>query len=1300
MCAIVTAMFQRESKASRMRKKGRAMNSLARVSKGWSKVVVAVGFAVLGTARAGNVDPTDREQRQAPVKPPKKLIQRMDAATYKPSNLSEDLRPARVKEENYGFDRTGLIGVDEFSGALSSSIRELSLPGNGGMSIDVYRRYESARVVAAAWDDQFMYGVSVKKYFPAETGAFGPYPGWSITAAPTVSISVGHQPHPDFAKHMTDGLDKLCTGEPFRADNNGTSGRYGTTILYTMTLPDGRQEVLVPTSTGVVQSRSGWKMTCIGGTGGTHYLNSPDGNRYILGKKYNNWNTEVVDSLDWTVLVVAATRQEDVNGNWIQFDYTDVLERGAQRPRLSRVTSSDGRELNFSYVQSPLLHEGQPYYRLDRVSTGYGSSWTYGYDSEGRLSSVSDPVSRTWMYEYHPRPAFNVNTGLIQGLANHAQPDWAKGNHLSKISVPTGGSYTIDYAPSEVRGRGTWAYEGLAAEMQEDASNNWYTMGDEALLVRANWTIRVSSIANSNGDSWAYQYAPARSQGAYDVTTVSTPAGVIAHKFIGEGFFVPTANWSSNPLVFDYVGAFKPNAWMVGLPVEKSWGSDRVEKYEWTPRTHSSIYYSAYSGFVGLRDEVTYAAVPSKITILQGGASYVTTLSNYDSFGNPGLKVEVGPNGGNRSTVLSYLNDTTQWIIGRPKDESFTGGSIARSFDAKGRVLSYSKDGVATNYTYDAQGNIATKTEPRGLVYTYSNYKRGIPQSESQPEGVTLTRVVDEAGNVTSETSGSGKTTQYSFDGIGRVTSIIYPKGFPRTNTYSTNSRTSTRGETVELDVFDAFGRPASQVRGGIVTWFVHDALGRRTFVSHPGASSGTHVAYDLLGRVTRVTRADSSYQVHTYGPATKSETDEAGKTTTYAFRSYGDPSQQFLMGIVAPESSANMSFTRNARDLVSTVSQGGMIRTYGYNANYFLTSVVNPETGTTVYGRDAAGNMTSLKVGSSGTTHFGYDGRNRLSSVTYPVGTPNVTRTYTKDDRLETVSSNVASLSYSYDGNGNLTTESMVIDGIRFTTGYSFNDNDRLKSLTYPISGRTVDYAPDEMGRPTKAGAYVSGVLFWPSGQLKQLNYANGVVTNYGQDVRQWPSSLGVSRNGTVYVASKYSYGSQGNLSSIVDSVDPGLNRTLGYDGIDRLISVAGPWGSGSIEYDGAGNIKSQYYGSWSLIYNYDSANRLNSVSGSRAGNLGYDAYGNVTAAFGSTSTYNAASSLVCVDCAVPSRKVEYGYDGLNRRASVLKAGIKRYEVYDSSGNLIVEYAPSLANRLTEYIYIGSKRVAQRVTP
>lgn len=613
-------------------------------------------------------------------------------------------------------------------------------------------------------------------------------------------------------------------------------------------------------------------------------------------------------------------------------------------------------------------------------------------------------------------------------------------------------------------------------------------------------------------------------------------------------------------------------------------------------------------------------------------------------------------------------------------------------------MTSITQDGVTTSFAYDAQGNVASAIMPRSLVYSYGNYKRGIPQTESQPANIGISRVVSDAGNVTSETNGEGKTKTFSYDTMNRVTGIGFPVGSAVSISYTTATKTATRGSLTESTSYDGFGRPVSITLGGVTRSYSYDTLGRKTFESNPGASIGTSYEYDILNRVTRIRNSDGTMQTRSYGAGNVSVMDERSKVTTYAFRAYGDPDKQFLMSITAPDTSANVSITRNTKGLVTSIVQGGMTRSYGYNSNYYLTSVTNPETGTTTYSRDAAGNMTSRSVGTSGTSTYTYDGQNRLTAVTYPGTTPSVTKTYSKTHKLKTVVSSAASRSYVYDANDNLTSESVVADGITLTTGYGYNTLDQLASITYPYSGRSVTFSPDVLGRPTAISGYVTSVAYWPSGQVKQINYANGTVSTYGQNSRLWPSTFATQLSTTYYNNASYTYDGAGNLTAIADTADTNYNRTLTYDNINRLATAAGPWGTGTITYNGVGNVVSQVFGANNLYYTYDTQNRLSSVSGDRTGSYTYDAYGDFLTVPGATYTWDGVPNLRCVSCGT-ANEVANVYDGLNQRVSVTKGGVKSYEVYGSHGNLLAVYTPYWGNSLVEYIYLGGKRVAQRWT-
>lgn len=738
--------------------------------------------------------------------------------------------------------------------------------------------------------------------------------------------------------------------------------------------------------------------------------------------------------------------------------------------------------------------------------------------------------------------------------------------------------------------------------------------------------------------------------------------------------------------------------------MEKQVGSMQSESYTWAPQVVSNQDFKRPGAWQAtIYDSNVYAALLVSKTIVRDGASHSTTYSDPDLYGNPRSITESGPNGGFRTTNLTYFQGAVQWILRQVQNETVLGGTqITRDFDIKGNLRSVVKDNVTTGYSYDANGNVSQATFPRGLIQSYSAYKLGIPQLEIQPEAISISRTVSDSGNVLSEKNARGYTTYYEHDGLNRLTKITSPRGNPTRIKYEKASTTAIRCplnviqcDLTESTLYDGFGRVKKVTLGGIERSYSPDFLGRIVFVSDPGASSGTYYSYDIIDRVTNVLNADSKSRTIKFDPGKKKVTDERGHSIIYDYRAYGDPSGQFLMAVSSSaEPSVNLIIGRDGRDSVISVKQGGFTRTYDYDGRGYLKSVVNPETGTTLYERDDANNIKSRKTGNSGMTFFDYDFRNRLKNVIYPGSTPSVSNTYTKTDRLETVISSVASRSFGYDENDNLRSESLTVDGQNFVLGYGYNENDQLSSLIYPRSGRVLDYSPDALGRPAQVSGFVNSVTYWPSGQLKQVNYANGTASNYGQNSRLWPSSFQTGRGAIGYLNSSYTYDGVGNLNTISDSVDAGYNRTLDYDGVNRLRIANGPWGSGSLSYDGTGNLRSQSFGSRSLTYNYNSINQLASISGAQVATFSYDVFGNVIGNGVKTFNYDDAPNMSCADCG-SAAGAQYQYDGLNQRVSTLKAGVKTLEFYSSNGNLLSELTPSLSNRLAEYIYLGGKRVA-----
>jgi RHS repeat-associated protein len=1004
-------------------------------------------------------------------------------------------------------------------------------------------------------------------------------------------------------------------------------------------LPDGSRQILAFTgsTSPLMLTTQRWKAECIGaGTGLAVY--SPDGIRYDM--------TQLVTEVGGAYPVYAwyTTRITDRNNN-----YATVSYAANGSPQISSVSTSDSRSISFSYLDS-----GTASRRISSISAN-GHTWSYSYTAvsgvTGRyfLTQVTRPSSPTtsWRYAY--------NTVVSADNAANYQ--------LRQMTYPQGGTVTYGYA---------------------------YTYFDSVTNPASRSTV-VASKSTSDGGSWSFSYAPG-AVGALDTTTVSTPSGTITYRHFG-------ANYATSGSV-----------WRIGLLAEKRMGSIQTEQYEWDSQLISYENNLRQGAFPSRVDTEVNAPILTRRTIVRNGATYSTQYSNFDSYGNPQRIAETGPNGGSRTTNLTYYINTSLWIVRQVDDESIPNvGFITRGWNTRGNLTSENRDGVITTYTRTSEGDIASKTDPRGFSTQYSTYHRGIPQFETQPESVTIARVVSNAGNVTTERDGEFNTTTYVYDGLNRLIEIRPPRGAASVISYTANSRTVTRGKLSQTTSEDGFGRATSINTGGIVVAYRYDSLGRRTFESLKGHSTvGKSFQYDTLDRLTRITYADNSTRVHAHGAGTMSVTNERGHVTTYAYRAYGNPDKTYLMGITAPVAAANVSIARNGRDLVTSMAQGGMTRSFGYDARYYLTSATHPETGTTVYGRDAAGNMVTKRVGGSADTVYTYDQRNRLVRVTYPGGNPSTTEYfYMRTDLIASVYNGVAVRKYGYDANRNLTFEGIDIDGQRLEANYGYNDNDQLGSIVYPVLGRRNHILTDYLGRMTCVGfsltsapvnCSMAGISYWPNGQIYDIAFAGGSRATYGQNNREWLNSVTVrTGDGVTRVASTITHDRSGNVTAITDSVDAAYNRSFAYDAIHRLTTANGPWGNGSLGYDGRGNITSYTLGSEQRTYGYDPQNRLATFTrtGFASASYGYDVYGNAQPG-GAGYVYDHASNLR----STASGQTNF-YDGTNTRVKTVVGDVTTYEFRSAMGHLLAEWRkqPGYYDVLKEHVYVAGKRIAEQRT-
>jgi len=1028
-------------------------------------------------------------------------------------------------------------------------------------------------------------------------------------------------------------------------------------------------------------SKDGWQAFCwpaLGGRGNPRgrdevVFQSPDGKKFIIGKQIY-WDFGWTGETDWVV-----TRVESSAGDGYDINYTEQrLEYGDKADRVFYVSSidlSDGTKIEFSYLTEHLKTGTKKKYDafvLDKIK--YNSRVLVDYDYIIRNSDYSAPLQ--WL-------------------------------ELSRVNLPEGKNWT--YTPEDLVNNKSYSFvspEGVTGTYQGNGVTNKAgkitysgSFGSQVLDFSSDIKSRrlVATVVKAANSCKKYYYWSVRNLSA---------AADIYKRGAQKAVEIYADNGCSNLLErtsFDYT------------PIKLS-DTDEVSSYQ-----GSKVSYPE-----------TRVPVLVKKTIERFHSSgtdiFVTEYANFDKYLNPQTITETYSAAGfpsnNRITRRTYLNDTTNWVLGLVATETTDGiaGTLTNSYQ-KGQLISSNKFGVTHRIGYDSKGNVATTTDALGKVTYYSNYLKGVARTITGPEGYAESRVVDPFGNVTAQTKW-GDTTTFGYDNLDRLTSVNTPSPSDFNNVigYTKNSeglrQTVTRGFNISDSQYNELGQLIWQrdtvagVTAGTPTattqYYRYDAAGNRIFASYPNSiSSGTTTAYDALGRVTAITQSDNARSTLGYLAGNRVKvTDAQGNYITNTYLSWGNPGEAYLNKTEQPATSGNPSVIlspaistdigRNKLGLIDYVRQGGLTQNYGYTSTWQLDYVTTPETGKTDYNYDANGNLIAKQMGTdtSTLTRYHYDGLNRLKRIDYPAPAADVDYQYNSKGQLDWVRKGTTQWTYGYTANGVMKSESLTdsLSSKTWTFGYGIDSYDHVASLTYS-NGNVISYNPDTAGRPTKAGSIAANIRYHASGALAGLTFGNGRVYSVGLDSRQRPSNFDVDHS---VMDLTYTYYQDNNIKSITDHQNSGNSIAMQYDQHQRLRQVTGaPWGSGALSYDATGNIKTNTIGGLNLAYSYNATtNRLDTVSGSKPYTFGYDTYGNVTSNGTFTFTYDDDGSMIDAHDNNSANLFSYSYDAYNRRFKETKNGaLEKFSVYSSTGQLLLEEDKD--GYQTNFVYAAGQRLA-----
>ena len=440
------------------------------------------------------------------------------------------------------------------------------------------------------------------------------------------------------------------------------------------------------------------------------------------------------------------------------------------------------------------------------------------------------------------------------------------------------------------------------------------------------------------------------------------------------------------------------------------------------------------------------------------------TNYEYDAQGNQ-TKVTSAPgvSGFNFSTVntfdpLNRLKDSTDPKAGKVQFQYDGQDRNTQVTDPRNLVTRTPRNGLGdvtqlvspdtgtSGMTYDAAGNLLTRTDSRGVkaTYTWDAINRptavtfagtgfttetyGWVYDQNAPPTITygigrLTGHDYPAGNArygynplghmvyaqwqvfqTAYNARVYKTLQYTYDGAGKVTSITYPSGRVVTYAYTRSRldgisvKASASATTAQPLISQIHWRPFGPADG----WQWQMASGTKDYSR----------VYDLYGRMVR----------YPLGPTVRDLTYDAG-----------DRISQYTH-----------------YDAATANTQPSLDQRFGYDELGRLTSVTTATSSWTI-GYDANGNRTSVSQNGSSRAYTTQATSNRLSTISNP------SRSFAYDNAGNT-SSDSQGYTATYGANGQLA--SITKAGV--TTSYSYNTlGQRIRKSNGTAAGTTV-YAYD----------------------------------------------------------------------------------------------------------------------------------------------------------------------------------------------------------------------------------------------
>ncbi|WP_213286710.1 RHS repeat-associated core domain-containing protein [Bradyrhizobium sp. sGM-13] len=629
------------------------------------------------------------------------------------------------------------------------------------------------------------------------------------------------------------------------------------------------------------------------------------------------------------------------------------------------------------------------------------------------------------------------------------------------------------------------------------------------------------------------------------------------------------------------------------------------------------------------------------------------------------------------------------------------------------------------------------------VTLTYDAEYKGLLASTTNTLNQTTRLAYDAAGRLLTTTDPNNQTTTFGYDVYGRPTTYappgvgLYQKrwaypGIDPVRGYQVDEFTyASPTESHQLSVyFDGFGglaqtRDYSGLDGGTIDTldqglYISNQRARREswpyFISGPIAKFIETIS-DPWGRPLTIKRVNNDASLSL-------DYHASGQPAIRRF-SYNNPDGLHSVTTAINGNGSVRSVYRNYRGLVTKVVDDAGTTTFRYSTGLRLAQVTLPATtfNTVTYAYDSWGRLkTENDPNGEGLVGYTYDDAGmltrkvyyRLSATTLNrppamtvtrqlfyaydqldriVGerglslTNHITHTYDESSqtngvgRLTTVSDSSGTTKFNYDGRGNVTSQTITLNGLSSVTyAFGYNDRNSVTSMTHPDSSQSFNYTVDGVLTAVSPSNTFAPWASWSDfNAFKQSRkydtywhyfmprWAN--TTEYAYDTDQRISHIiQKQRDGTTIQDLSYTYDAIGNVRAIIDNrstkviggVDTDLTQSFAYDPLNRLCatwseavteptcSTTVPPPAATFTYDGIGNLITDS-GSTNVYFTTLSGERR--IENKTGTTINWRAYHDTE---GKRTRFEDCSFSPCVTH-------HYGYDFRGRLSSVTRDGVVR---------------------------------------